>query len=415
MKKMIVTTFVAAALSSCGAANFNRIFGSTDNSTSALLERAQMAYDTGDFDRAEELATQAMNGTVNNGEAAVLLGNIMLSKAGVDVFQVVAKLSELSSPSKTAVATTSTDGCTSSTTSSDAAGTLSTLSCKLLSISTDEASVLGTTVALNSTYFAPVTSYYKPNDITDAIRQAVNVLKYTDRGIRYLCPFINRSKVTGESTDSRHTLENCGDKSGTTYNYAKAHIAFGLLHLIETLVYQRGILVDGVSSSSGNTGIATLSTKINAANFGTDISGFLTAVTDFKTAVDNIANTSNPNSQISLALDGLLVVATSFGEAGIPAKIISTITGSLTKIKETASKLATTAGNASSSSTYQAQALKGQINQKYAATIETKMNTVCGTDGAKCDTTQQTQLCTSYTSISEGVDPTKLSKPSWCK
>lgn len=413
MKKIFAAGLLVTVLSSCGAANFNRIFGSTDNSTSALLQRAQMAYDTGDYDKAEELATQAYNGTTHNGDAAVLLGSIMLSKAGVDIFQIVAKLSELSTPSKTATTTTSTDGCTSSTTSTDAAGSLSTLSCKLLTLTADDTAALGSNVTLTSPYFAPVTSYYKPNDITDTVRQAVSVLKYTDRGIRYLCPFINREKVTGSSTDTRHALATCGDKSNTTYHYGKVHISFALLHLIETLVYQRGILVDGVSSSGG-TGIATLSTKLNAANFGTDISGFLTAVTDFKTAVDNIANTGNANSQISLALDGLAVVATSFGEAGVPAKIISTITGSLAKIKETADKLATTAGNASSSSTYQAQALKGQINQKYAATVETKMNGVCGTDGAKCSDTEKTQLCTSYTSISEGVDPSKLSKPSWC-
>lgn len=415
MKKNILVLACSAALfHSCGAANVNRIFGSADNSTTAQLQRAQIAYDKGDFDAAEEYATQAYNATTNNGEAAELLGSIMLSKAGIDIFQIVGKLSDLSSTkTSTTTTTTSTDSCGSSTT--DAATSLSTLSCKLLSLSDSDISNLGSTVALTSTYFSPVTSYYKPNDITDELRQKVNVLKFTDKGIRYLCPFVNRAKVTGPSIDSRHALATCGDKSTTSFNSAKVHIAFALLHLTETLVYQRSILIDSTSSSTSSTGgIATMSSKISAANVGTDITGFLTAINEFKGMVDAVADTGNANSQISLALDGLTVVAAAFGEAGVPDKIVSSVTGGLTKLKETASKLAAAAGNASSSSTYQAQALKGQINQKYASTVATKINSVCGTSGASC-ASQKTQLCSSYTSISQGVDPTTVTKPTMCQ
>lgn len=407
IKMIILTTATAAAVNSCGAANFNRIFGNTDNSTAAQLQRAQIAYDKGDYDAAEDYATQAYNGTSSNGEAAELLGTIMLSKAGIDIFQIVGKLSDLST-TKTTTTTTSTDSCGSSTT--DAASSLSTLACKLLSLSDADIANLGTTEPLTSSLFSPLTSYYKPKSITDEVRQSVNVLKYTDRGIRYLCPFISRAKVTGASTDSRHALATCGDKSASSYNYAKVHIAFALLHLTETLVYQRTILSD--STSTG--GIASMSSKISSATIGTDISSFITAVSEFKGMVDAVADTGSTNSQISLALDGLTVVAASFGEAGVPEKIISVVTGGLAKIKETASKLATAAGSASASSTYQTQALKGQISKKYAATIATKMNSVCGSDGSTCSTTQKTQLCTSYSSISQGADPAASSKPTWC-
>ena len=413
---LVLTTATAALLNSCGAANVNRLFGSADNSTTAQLQRAQIAYDKGDYDAAEDYATQAYNGSANNGEAAELLGSVMLSKAGIDIFQIVGKLSDLSTAKATSTTTTATtDSCGSSTT--DAATSLSTLSCKLLSLSTADIATLGTTVALTSTYFSPVTSYYKPNDITDDLRQKVNVLKFTDKGIRFLCPFVNRAKVTGSSIDARHALATCGDKSSTSFNSAKIHIAFALLHLTETLVYQRSILVDATTSGSSTAstgGISTMSSKISSANFGTDITGFLTAVTEFKGMVDAVADTGNANSQISLALDGLTVVAASFGEAGVPDKIVSAVTGGLAKIKDTASKLAAAAGNTSSASTYQAQALKGQINQKYASTVATKINSVCGTDGKSC-ASQKTQLCASYTSISQGVDPSTVTKPTMCQ
>lgn len=414
MKSLVlVLTATTSILTSCGSANINKLFGSTDNSTTALIQRAQMAYDKGDYDAAEDYATQAYNGTSNNGEAAELLGSIMLSKAGIDIFQVVGKLSELSTAKTSTTTTTTTDSCGSST--SDAASSLSTLSCKLLSLTSDDIAALGDTVTLKSNYFSPVTSYYAPKVITDEIRAKVNVLKYTDKGIRMLCPFVDRTKVTGSSIDTRHTLANCGDKSGTSYNSAKVHIAFALLHLTETLVYQRSILSDATSSTSGSSGgIITLSSKITSANFGTDISGFITAISDFQSMVNAIADTGNANSQISLALDGLTVVASSFGVAGVPDKIISVVTGGLTKIKETASKLATAAGNASSSATYQTQALKGQFSQKYASAVNTKINSVCGTDGKSCSTDQKTQLCTSYSSISQGIDPSTVSKPTWC-
>jgi hypothetical protein len=407
----LFTILVPFLLVSCGSANVNKIFGSNDESTSALLQKAQFAYDQGDYDAAEEYASKAYASTTSNGEAAILLGNIMLSKSGIDIFQLVEKLSEVSASSTST--TTSSSACESSST--DAAGSISKLSCMLLNLTADEVSALGTDKPLTSSALQSLGSYYQPSNVTDELRQKVNVLKYADRGIRYLCPFVNRQTVFTDSIDERHVLAKCGDKSSQSFNQVKVHIGFALLHLVETLVYQRSILVDGTTSSSSSTskvGISTISSTINAQTF-TNVNDFVGSMNEFKTVVDSLADTTSPTSQIALALDGLLVVSNSFTAAGVPAKITSSITGGLTKLKETAAKLSAAAGG-SATGNYQAQALKGQINEKYAKTVATKMNTVCGADGSTCTAEQKTELCASYAGISEGVDPSKLTKPTYC-
>jgi hypothetical protein len=395
---------------SCGTANLNRIFLSKDDSAAANLQRAQMAYDRADFDEAEEYATKAYESTTDNGDAAVLLGNVMLSKSGIDIFQLIGKLSELSNTSTT-TSTTSTSSTTCAKSSSDAAGSLSQLSCLLLNLTTDDIAALGSDVKLTSDGLKGLGSYYKPTEVSDELREKVSVLKYANKGIKYLCPFVNRAVVFSGSIDTRHELANCGDKSGTAFNSGKVHISFALLHLVETLVYQRGVLVDG-TAGSGKVGISTLSTSLNTASFSS-ISSFTSTIKEFKTVVDALADTANNKSQIALALDGLLVVANSFTAAGVPSEVTSVITSGLTKLKETASKLASAAGSSSSSANYQAQALKGQINEQYAKQIASKIDSVCGSNSSTC-ASQKTELCSSYTSISQGVDPSKVTTPSIC-
>ena len=399
----------------CGTANVNKIFGSQDESTSGLLQKAQFAFDRGDFDLAEDLATKAYEGSQNNGAAAILLSHVMLSKAGIDVFQLVGKLAEASQTTTAATASTTTTGDCAST-STDAAGSISKLSCLLLNLSEADTALLGTDEKLTSAGLKSLGTYYKPAEITDELRQKINILKYTDKGIRYLCPFVNRTVVLTDSIDERHAIEKCGDKSATEFNGVKVHISFALLHLVETLVYQRGVLVDGLTSASGTAknGISTISSSISVQNFSS-VTDFVATMTEFKKVVDSLADTANSKSQIALALDGLTVVANAFGASGVPSKVTASITGGLAKIKETASKLSSAAGG-SAAGNYQAQALKGQINEKYSKTVASKINTVCGSTGTNCTTTQKTEVCSSYTGISQGVLPATAAanKPSFC-
>jgi hypothetical protein len=415
LKSVRVLLFTLPLLTSCGSANFNKIFGSKDDSYASLLQRAQLAYDVGDFSKAETLANKAYARSDNNGDAGVLLGSVYLSQAGIDIFQLVGKLSTLSA-SKTSTAATSSDKCTTTAASSQSAGNLlAELSCKILSLSDSDKAALGSDVVFSGLSSLGVPSVYVPNEVNDTLRAKVSVLAALDKGIRKLCPFIDRTLVISQSIDERHTSADiCPDHTSTSFNNVKAHISFALLHLVESLVFQQGLLTETVSASGGTsarTGIAGVSSTINSATFTTAAS-LATALTDFKKVVDSVADTANPKAQIALALNGFIVVSQSFTAAGVPASVTSVITKQLTKLKATAATLKGT--STGSDSTYQSKALKGQLNEKYAKTMTTKINDACPT-AASCSSTDITALCASYTGISDGTDPAKVTKPTVCQ
>ena len=403
-------------ITACGTANVNKLFGSKDDSYASLLDRAQQAYDLGDFSAAEDLANKAYARSENNGNAGVLLGSIYLSQAGIDIFQMVGKISSLSSSSSktTTTPTSGADKCSSTAPANQTAGNLlSELSCKLLSLSETDKDNLGTDKMFPGLSSIGVTSVYVPNEVTDTLRSEVSVLAAIDKGVRKLCPFIDQTLVISQSIDERHTSATvCPDRTTSSYSSPKAHITFALLSLVESLVFQQGILIDGVSSAaSTRTGVSSLSSKINTKSFGTDITTFATTLTEFKNVVDQVFDTSNPKSQIALALNGFIVVSQSFTAAGVPESVTSIITKQLTKLKATASTLK--GSSSGSDTTYQTQALKGQINQTYAKTMAAKINGACPT--ASSCASDKTALCSSYAGISQGVDPASVSKPTICQ
>lgn len=415
LKKLRNFIFVAPFFVSCGTANVNKLFGTQDDSYGSLLQRAELAYDQGDFKSAAILAEKAYNQSANNGDAGILLGNIYLSEAGVDIFQVVRKLSTLSSSSSSS--STSTDACSTTTGASSSSNVLGQLSCKLLNLSDADKAALGTNKTFAGLSSLGVTQVYVPNEVTDALRANVSTLAALDKGIRKLCPFVSRSLVLSQSLDERHLDASiCPDRTTSSFNSAKAHISFALLHLVEALVFQQGILVDGVSSStSGYTGIQTVSSKISTAKVTTaaEITTFASALSSFKTIVDSVFDTTNSKSQLALALNGFIMVSQSFAAAGVPESITSVITKQLTNLRTTAGALKTAAGGTGSDSTYQAQALKGQMNETYAKAVAAKINSTCS--ATTCTAQQKTDLCTSYAGISQGVDTAKVSKPTICQ
>jgi hypothetical protein len=397
---------VGSMLAACGSANVNKLFGSQDDSYASLLQRAQYAYDEGDFSEAEKLANKAYGRAENNGEAGILLGNIYLSQAGIDIFQLVGKLSTLSSSSSST--DSSASKCKSTPTSGQnqsASNVLGELSCLLLSLSDADKDALGTTdTSYDSLQEIGVPSVYIPNEVTDTLRANVSVLAALDKGIRALCPFINRTSVLDKSLDERHVRTACPDRTSTSFNSAKAHIAFALLHLVEALVFQQGVLIDGVSSAENSrNGIQGISTKISAYNG--NIATLALASVEFAEVVGKVFDTDNPKSQIALALNGLIMVSTSFEIAGVPSSITKVITNQLENIRQIA-------GGTNSSSTQQSQALAGQINLVYANQMATKIDTAC--PGGACTAEQKTQLCQGFNSISAGTDPAKLRRPAAC-
>ncbi len=420
--KLFAATGVFALTMGCGTANINKIFGAKDDSYASLLQRAQLAYDVGDYSEAESLANQAYNRSENNGDAGVLLGSIYLSQAGIDIFQMISKLSSLgSSSSSGSSGTTST--CAASSSSSSSGGTSSTnilseLSCKLLNLTDADISALGSTVttAASSRYSGlsalGINTIYVPNTMTDTVRSNVSVLAALDKGVKRLCPFIDRTLVISKSTDTRHTSETtCPDKTGSSYNSDKAHISFALINLVEALVMQRGVLIDGAtaasSSASSPTGINSVNQKFSTANLS--LTQFASAVSSYSNFVNDVFATSNPESQISLALNGLLVVTRSFTAAGVPSSVTEALDTQLTALQKVAGTL-----GGSSSTVNQSKALQGQMNQKYAQDLATKINTQCPTISTGSCAANQASLCSSYCGVSTGVDPAKVTKPTIC-
>lgn len=401
---------------SCGTANINKIFGSEDNSYAGLLFRAEQAYDLGDFSEAETLALKAYERSENNGDAGVLLANVYLSQAGIDIFQIVRKLATLSS-SKTQTPSSQNDGCTASGQGNQSASNLlSELSCKLLNLTTADKAALGGNQSFPGLASIGVTEVYIPNEVSDTLRSSVSTLSYIDKAVRKLCPFISHTSVLSQSIDDRHTSSSiCPDRTSSEFNLAKAHISFAFLNLVEALVYQQGLLIDGVSSaSSGYTGVSTVSSKMSQATVSTpaDITNFATAMTSFKTIIETAFDTTNPKSQIALALNGFIMVSQSFEAAGVPSTVTSVVTKQLTKLKETASTLKGSA-SCTDDTKCQSQALKGQMNEKAAKTLAAKINTACA-NPATC-ASQKTSLCDSFSGISQGTDPAKVTKPTICQ
>ncbi len=409
MRELGMSLLVACTLlNSCGSANVNKLFGMEDESYSSLLQRAQFAYDDGDFSQAEEFANKAYGRAQNNGDAGVLLGNIYLSKAGIDIFQLVGKLSTLSSKSSSSGSTTSK--CKSSSGNNQSASSVLTeMSCLLLSLTNDDKDALGANVTSYTGLKAiDVPSVYIPNEVNDNLRSKVGVLGALDKGIRALCPFVDRAMLAA-SVDERHRNASiCPDRTKTSFSSPKAHISFALLHLVEALVFQQGVLIDGVTSGETRTGVQTISTKMSAVDTrSTDgIKNLALAAVDFADVVGKVFDTGNPKSQIALALNGLIIVSKSFEAAGVPSSVTSVITTQLTNLQNTASSLPTTGDP----TTKQTQALSGQITQAYANSLGKQIETACPTiNTANCPS-----LCTSFATISQGVDPTKVNKPKVC-
>jgi hypothetical protein len=409
VRKIMCAVSVAAISASCGTANINKIFGAKDESYASLLNLAQQEYDLGNYSEAETLALQAYDKSENNGDAGVLLGNIYLSQAGIDIFQMISKLSSLSSSSSSS-GSTATACAQSSSSGGSSTNILSELSCKLLNLSDADVAALGATVqtASSSRYSGlsslGISSVYIPNSVTDTVRSNVAVLAAIDKGVKKLCPFISRSLVVSKSTDSRHTsATTCPDSTGTFYNSPKAHVAFALLNLVETLVMQRGVLIDGATAAS-----ATAPTGINGVNSAmksaTSIATLAAASTSYVNLVSDVFATSDANSQLSLALNGLVVVNASFGAAGVPSSVTKSLDTQLTALRTVSSSLGGS----------QAKALQGQMNEKYAKDLASKINTQCPTAGTAGCAANQTSLCNSYCSVSTGVDPAKVTKPALC-
>lgn len=420
-------------LCSCGTkSNLNQIWGGDDEGTDSKLAEAKAAYDAGDFDRSENLTSEVLTRNPDNETAAVLLGYTLLSRGGIDPIELARELIALSDTSKTGSTAAAQLADDTSSSSSSATSTLSQLG-SLINLSDDDFDSLAEKTfdsASNDgsepTLFASATNaLLVPAKISDELRAKVPVLDYMNRAIKTICRFVdNGTKVESEP---RHADPNCAQTSAPRKKTAKAHFLWAFSHLTEALVYQSVILYSSLASGVSN--FQAASDVINTKNYGTDIAGFVSEVTEMKNAVDSVFDTSSADSMITGTLLNLDVVNRAFGAiSGLPAGITSKISQSLTQLNKVSEALGETGVQGNTN------ALKGQMTEKFATVVGEKITTVSASNPvlagktykqvsddatipAEAKTTalaQVASMCNSYDTLAKGLAPEKNKKPATC-
>lgn len=385
---------LALAQVGCGDANFNKIFGSTDEGGDTKLQLARSYYDVGKFEEAEDLLTELIERNEDNEGAAVLLGYTYLSTGGIDPFQLARKLIEISKPTTTTTTPTTlteleemefaeartailnqetgTTGTTTGATASTGASNTSTTLLKLGSIvSLSEADH----VRLRNGFYVSSSGLFAadtvpvPREVTEELRASVKVLHNMNRAVKLICRFVDDStKVAG---DPRDQSASCAQTSIPRKQSAKAHFLWAFSHLTEAMVYQSVLLYSTIEAGKSNFEVAGNVINTFQATGTSGISEFVSKVTDLKKAVDTVFDVANANSMISSTLRDILAVNMAFQAlAGLPESMTKSITTALSKLEEIAKQF----GGGTATVDGQTKALKGQMIEKFSKTVGAKIN-----------------------------------------
>lgn len=430
----------------CGnGANFNKIWGSDEESLDSLMLRARMAYDQGKYEKAQELGEKVLALNQDNEEAAVLLGYTAMSQGGIDPFTLANNLMNLNSGATALTASsgsgfsfddleyelshfdlTTTAAAPAATGATGALSSLNTAMSKLFGLTdADYTTNLGASFSDSADGAALFKDYplVTPNEVTDELREKVAVLKYMNKAIKYTCRFVDSAVKQPVEQDPRDTSAACATSTQPHNNSNKAHFLWAFTHLTEAIVYQ-GVLLYG---KGGTPNINQRVTVVQAQKFGVEagadaassITKFVAIVTDLKSAVDSIfavtPRATGAVTQLTAVLSGLNSVTAGFGQlAGMPASITSSIKTATADLLAAGKKL-----GAATDSLGQAQALRGQMVTTVSATVVSKIDSaVCDDVKVQCDTVdaeKKTQLCNSYDTLSTGIAATAKTKPKLCE
>jgi len=416
----------------CGSSsNINQIWGADDEGSDSMLAEAVAAYDSKDYQRAENLTVKLLARNPDNEAAAIMLGYTMLSKGGIEPIALARKLIQLSGKPDEGTPETGTTETDPSQASGDATSTLGQLG-SLINLSDadfgnlaektfDQESNDGTPPAL----FATDNSLIIPAKVSAELRAKVPVLDYMNSALRAVCRFVDDS--TKNVDDSRHADPSCTQTSVQRKSKAKAHFLWAFSHLTEALVYQSVVLYSGVGTG-GTSNFQKASDKINTENYGTDIGRFVDNVREMKNAVDLVFDTSSPDSMITATLLNLDTVNKGFAAiAGLPPGITEKISKSLQQLNKVSESLGSTGVEGNT------QALKGQMTETFAKVIGGKIEKVATEneliqgktyqqlETQLPDSPEKTQvlgqlgsMCKGYDSLAKGLPPEKDKKPATC-
>lgn len=441
----------AMSLSGCGASsNFNQIFGKDEDAADRMLEVAKAAYDRGDFEEAEKLTSSLLDRNPDNESAALVLGYTYLSMGGIDPYRLARELIALDTADKATASGSSTSGRTklqqggqtgaSSDTdkSSDASSTLTQLGALINLDDADFAALSSGTFdaekngGVEPTLFADSNALILPAKVTDELRAKVDVLNYMNKAVRAVCRFV--ATEVKATTDTRDTDTACATTSAPRNSPAKAHFLWGFSHLTEALVYQTVLLYSGAKNGTSN--FQNASTKLDTTTFSgaSALDDFVTQVAEIKNATDAVFDTTSSDSMLVSTLNDFDSVTLAFDQiVGLPEGIKNRIVNASKKIKEVGATFGGTQEN-------NADALKGQMTEKFVKTVGGKVDSavegqlaaVSKSTGQNIKTTKDldklpaeqkkpitdniAKACSSYDKLSKGLPAEKVaaSKPSNC-
>jgi hypothetical protein len=436
IRKLVVSLVFASLVFSQGCGNsfnLNRFVYSSSNEEAefkALKERAQIAYDGGEFDKSANLAQQAYAIQPNDESVSVLLGFINLSRAGLDPVTIARRLIETGNGTDVA-------GCKSPQENASAGDVLLSLAC-ILPLSDSDYAILGDSEQDRGIDVTGEFAQYPliiPNqpgvvEDLDSVRHQINSLNNFNQAIKYVCPFVDDSSGDDGGIrfleDSRHSCEQ------TKYNReskSKAHLIWALAHLGEALAFANVIMysqeeVVGLNEpeQEAETNLLKRIKLLNTVTFS-NINEYMETLMSLKESADAIfalpaENGFADESMLQTTLINLKTTTAAFAAiAGLPTNMTAPVIKILDKVEATAEIIKSAESGEISDIEAKTKALQGQLNKKAAAQLESSINKFTQKQGGigSFSEAQKTNICNSYQSFVSGLDPSEVQAPLLCE
>lgn len=391
--KKILALFTLLAASGCGDTNFNGIFFSSgsEDTYQYLLADARIKFDQGEFSEAQKSAEKIVNQNPNIEEAVVLLANIYLSLAQLDPFIVARKMIQINEGSVAA-------GLVQAKSSAD---TLTTFT-DIVDIGDDEFALLGSFDDAGGIFGdAGVLLPNKPGLLSDpaSARSQVETLRYINKAITVICPFISNTVIAAAGTDPK--IQECANADASSILPAQSNFIWALANLAEAMVFTEVLLYSGTGSAS------VLETRVEAVespelNTAVQIQSYLDRLTEIR---DNVATIfdSSEDSMLTATVNNLNFVVAAFDAIpGIPDSLTSEIKRVLNEIETKAAVL-----DGESESEKNAKALQGELNETLAKKLESSFkNPETNEKLQALSQDEKDEACASFEQLAIGTDAT---------
>ena len=353
-----------------GSANLNRLLfvdSEDEKRVDNLLARAQIAYDSGEFEEALTLLEDAKQKVPESEKLIQLEAFTHMALGGFDPLPLIQKIVD-KTENKKAV--------------SDTANILSMLS-DVLELKEEDLRLLGEPNDLSDNPILKGLKVYLPDHpgshLTDGEpRNTVGSLRRLNTAISTICPLISEELL---QTDGVITMDRyrCKKVAGSQKNQAQSYLLFSLAHLTETLIFNTILLYSSGSSPESHdvqirSNLFQRLIKVEEAGKSgpnlESIPDYTEAVTQVVSDVASVFNTSS-GSMLAETMSNLRKTVSAFRYIeGIPESFTRQIQQALDKIEETARQAGATIGNLSGETDILAQKLGSKIVAKLNAQVD---------------------------------------------